>query len=207
MKQLREPPIINSKRKAKPKAYFRIVTRQGDEYDFPHGVFNARQVPCPTVNDEQIRDWKIALDFPTVQQQSFSDEGSLEVSVEYLESLLKETLRHRNVTKCPLISGVWKEMEVEDTQLLMIIEKGNFTVESTLYAMVVYLLKDYGEPLEAINLAGPRWVFGRNGEYKYFPATKRVVTVKKDWRALNPNEIGRREARPLKKSVKLTLVK
>jgi hypothetical protein len=56
---------------------------------------------------------------------------------------LKETPRRRNIAKRQLLGQVRKKMAAKDAQLIMIIEKGSFTLESSLFPLVVNSRKGF----------------------------------------------------------------
>ncbi|MDR1578303.1 MAG: hypothetical protein LBT86_08815 [Deltaproteobacteria bacterium] len=211
-----EQPRFDFKDRQRMRLGFRLVTRQGDEYDFPHGLFTPNITPPPPeiLNQDDPsaleRSWKSGLeDAHAIFQHRSIIMGSLNVSVQYLEGLLKEAVRHRKVTKSDFYQKAWKEMTVEDFRLLFILEKKHSPFLAEFADAAIFLLKDFGEPLEAINLNPPYWTYLRKDNTMYFtPTNCRVVTVAEDGRKISEKERLRLENRPLlKKFVDLTLVK
>ncbi|MDR1084400.1 MAG: hypothetical protein LBP22_05950 [Deltaproteobacteria bacterium] len=204
-----DPPKIKLSQRPRTKSYFKIITRQGDEYDFTHGTFNVRVVPCPdSLSSIEARYWwEYRLELAPYFQ-NFNLERPVDVSVEYLIALVKETIRYRNVNFHKIEPNSFLEMREEDVQLILIISGGR-ELSSVLGWKWVMLLKDFGEPLEAINLSGPIWKFKSDlqAPYNFRPAVERVVTVPLDFSPLANAEVKRREVRPLRKPVNLTLVK
>jgi hypothetical protein len=206
-----KPPKVKLNQRPRTAAFFKIITRQGDEYDFTHGTFNVRGAPCPAslTSMEARYWWEYRLDMaPYFQSLDFTLERPVDVSTEYLAAMVRETIRYRNVNFHRQEPNSFNELKEEDVQLVLVIAGGRDLI-SVLGWRWVMLLKDFGEPIEAINLSGPIWKYQEDNPepFSFKPALERVVTVHHDFKPLAKAEVNRRQLRPLNKSVKLTLVK
>jgi hypothetical protein len=211
-----ELPRFDLKDRMRMRLGFRIVTRQGDEYDFHHGLFAPKILPPPEefqTGDTPLNhetSWNFGLeDKLVIFQRRPIDFGALDVSCQYLEALIRETLRHRKVTKSDYYQKGWREMRVEDVRLLFIMEKKHSPFLSEFADAAIFLLKDIGEPYEAINLTPSYWIYHkREDKFKFVKTETRVVTVLQDDRVISEEEKKRLQARPLiTKRVDLTLIK
>ncbi|MDR1395934.1 MAG: hypothetical protein LBK52_07180 [Deltaproteobacteria bacterium] len=200
------PPKFNFRLRSRNKALFKIITAAGEEFDYPHGTFNFQPLPLPgELAEEAGSSWRASPEGSPCLQKNRSVR-SLDVSVEYLEALVRETLRFRNVNFPSWNLLDFQELSEEKVQILFMVYEGRDSFSGLKWLM---LLKDFGEPLEAINLAGPLWRYFRHDlkPFKFEPAEKRIFTVAQDWRQFNPEEFSRRKLRPLIRTASLKLIK